>query len=332
MVAGLLALTGSARSQGFSVTGSLAVLGDEKLALVSPKTFHVIRVIEDIRLNGPTEISTDGRWALTVVKGRDEVRLTDLEKRESTKEVQIPWAPKPVAAFASPDLRTAWVLSAGLKALIECDTTSWTPKRRLALEGPAPVSALHEGDRVLVQTASSVSEIDLTQFQLLRTETVLGTIEGLDWSARDGHEAMKIERSGGRKVWEFNRTAAGWVSDFVPAVDGILRLWPGSIGVLSASRTNGQVWASKLQQGARPWIHTYAEAAVDFDCSPDGAKLFLALQQARTLIVADLTTGTEVAKVVLPFAPEKLQWVGSPTAENASPAPLGLHPSQYRRN
>ena len=313
VAAALLCLTGTARSQGFSVEGCLAVLGDEKLALVHPTNFQVLRVVEGVRLkDGPTEISTDGRWAMTVVSGRDEVRLTDLEKREPTKEVQVPWAPHPVAAFTSPDQRTAWIVSAGLKALIECDTTAWTPKRRLALEGPVPVGALHQGDRILVQTANSVSEIDLTQFQLLRTETVLGTIEGLDWSARDGHEAMKIERAGGRKVWEFNRTAAGWVTDFVPAVDGLVRLWPGSIGVLSAARFNGQIWASKLQQGAHPWIHTYAETAVDLECSPDGAKAYIALQQAHQVVVADLATGSEVAKVVLPFAPEKLQWVASP--------------------
>jgi hypothetical protein len=310
---GLLATTGSAFSQGFSVTGSLAVLGDEELALVDPKSYQVIRVVEGLRLrDGPTEISTDGRWALTVVKGRDEVRLTDLEKHESTKEVQVPWAPQPVAAFASSDLRTAWILSAGLKALIECDTTSWTPKRRLALAGLAPLRAMHQGDRVLVETESSVSELDLTQFQVLRTETVLGSIQDLDWSARDGHEAMKIERSGGRKVWEFNRTAAGWVTDFIPAVDGLVRLWHGSLGAISSSKVTGQIWASKLSKGSNPWSHTYSECPADFDSAPDGGKLFLALHQSKLLIVADMDNGSEVAKVVLPFAPEKLQWVGSP--------------------
>jgi hypothetical protein len=312
--AGLMLLAVSpvlAQLPGTSLGNTLAVVGSDQVALVNPTNYQLARVVEGVHLqDGPTEISTDAHWALTVIQAQDSLRISDLEGRDPTRLVHLPWAPAPVAAFTSPDLQTAWVVSAGLKAVIECDAATWTPKRRLPLEGPTPIRALHQGSRMLIQSRSSIAEIDLTSMKLLRTETLLGTIEQLDWSQPDGHEAICVERAPGRQVWEFARTAAGFLGEFSPATTGVLRLWPGSIGVVIGGHS-GVVWASKLPVGGQTWTRKFPEPVADLQCSRDGKSLFLTQTGSNAVVVADLQSGKEVARIVIPFAPQRLAWPGS---------------------
>ncbi|MBI3924901.1 MAG: beta-propeller fold lactonase family protein [Armatimonadetes bacterium] len=254
--------------------------------------------------------SPDGRWVLAASGSEDLVQVVDLDVGEMVYPIRSQYTLRPADVAFSSDGQAAYILSAGLKAVVEVVVPSWAMRRVLPLHGPAPRCFAVAGNRMLVvHEQKFLSEVDLAQWKVVRQDAFAEEIGSVAWS--EPKDLLLVTAPSRNLALIYRLSSREGVLQVPTGEDpGAVRVSADGERAVVVNRKSYDVSVFNPADGTGRFRTASGTSPRDFALSRDGRWMFLANFDSNDLSVIDLENAREMGKLPLDRGPESVIFIG----------------------